>query len=203
MTAGPTREYIDRVRFISNPSTGRMGFAVAEAAARRGHRVVLVTGPVTLPDPAGVRVVRVESAADMARAVFREYPRADAVVMTAAVGDYRPARRAPGKIPKSKAGLTLRLVRTIDILSALGARKGRRVLVGFALEASGGRRRARAKLLRKNCDGLVWNRPEAFGAERSRFELLRRGGIVFSGRMSKRVLAERLVRFVETRHASG
>src|SRR5436189_33002 len=134
VTAGPTREYLDAVRFLSNASSGKMGFACATAAARAGHDVTLITGPVALPDPAGIRTVRVTSADEMYRAVMKAYPRIDAAIMTAAVGDYKPAERFTGKLQKQAETLTLRLVRTRDILKEMGRRKGSRILVGFALE---------------------------------------------------------------------
>ena len=178
VTAGPTREYLDAVRFLSNPSSGKMGFACARAAARAGHDVTLVTGPVALPDPPGVRTVRVVSADDMYRAVMKAYPRAQAVVMTAAVGDYRPAERFSGKLKKSSASLTLRLVRTRDILKALGARKGRRILIGFALEVQDAVHQAWLKYKKKNLDYIVLNAPRSFAADRMDCDVYREGAVV-------------------------
>lgn len=178
VTAGPTREYLDAVRFLSNASSGRMGFACARAARRAGHRVTLVTGPVELPDPPGVRTIRVTGAREMRRAVLKAFPRADAVIMTAAVGDYRPARRFPGKIKKGARPLSLRLVRTPDILKALGARKGRRLLVGFALEVRDAEREALRKAREKNLDYVVLNSPRAFGAGRMDASVYREGKVV-------------------------
>ena len=178
VTAGPTREHLDDVRFLSNASSGRMGFACARAARRAGHRVTLVTGPVPLPDPPGVRTVRVTGALEMRRAVLKAYPRADAVIMTAAVGDYRPARRFPGKMKKGARVLQVRLVRTPDILRELGSRKGRRVLVGFALEVRDAAREALRKAAEKNLDLVVLNSPRAFGAGRMDAEVFRGGRAV-------------------------
>jgi phosphopantothenoylcysteine decarboxylase/phosphopantothenate--cysteine ligase len=178
VTAGPTREFLDDVRFLSNPSSGRMGFACARAAARRGHDVLLVTGPVELPDPPGVRTVRIVSADDLHRAVLRAWPRMDAAIMTAAVGDYRPARRVAGKIKKSASPLTLRLVRTKDILLELGRRKGRRRLVGFALEVQDAVHQAQLKYARKNLDLIVLNGPASFAAGRMDADVLREGAVV-------------------------
>lgn len=177
VTAGPTREFLDDVRFLSNPSSGRMGFACAKAAARAGHQVLLVTGPVELPDPPGVRTVRVVSAHDMHRAALRAWPRMHAAIMTAAVGDYRPARRVAGKIKKSASPLTLKLVRTRDILLELGRRKGRRLLVGFALETADGPRQALLKYERKNLDFIVLNGPASFGAGRMDADVYREGAV--------------------------
>ena len=178
VTAGPTREYLDAVRFLSNPSSGTMGFACARAAARAGHAVTLVTGPVALPDPPGIRTVRVVSAGDMYRAVLKAYARTDAVIMTAAVGDYRPAERSAGKLKKSSAALTLRLVRTRDILKTLGARKGRRILIGFALEVQDAVHQAWLKYKKKNLDYIVLNAPGSFAADRMDCDVYREGAVV-------------------------
>jgi phosphopantothenoylcysteine decarboxylase / phosphopantothenate---cysteine ligase len=160
VTAGPTYEDIDDVRYIGNRSSGRMGYAVASEAERRGARVILVTGPTSLPPPAGVEVERVRSAEEMHAAVMRHAQDADVVVMAAAVADYRPERRSPGKIEKSERPMELSLVRTPDILAELGrTRDGRRrpVLVGFAAESGDPVERGRQKLLRKGADMIVAN----------------------------------------------
>jgi phosphopantothenoylcysteine decarboxylase/phosphopantothenate--cysteine ligase len=182
VTAGPTREFIDDVRFLSNPSSGKMGFACAVAAARAGHDVTLVTGPVALPDPPGVKTVRVVSADDMYRAVMKAYGKAEAVVMTAAVGDYKPARRIAGKLKKSSGRLTLELTRTRDILKALGERKGRRILIGFALEVKDAVHQAMLKYKRKKLDYIVLNAPKSFAAERMDCDVYREGAVVKSFR---------------------
>jgi phosphopantothenoylcysteine decarboxylase/phosphopantothenate--cysteine ligase len=198
VTAGPTREPLDAVRFLSNPSSGKLGFACARAARSAGHRVTLVTGPVALPDPPGVRTVRVTTALEMRRAVLREYPRADAVVMTAAVGDYRPARRFAGKLKKDARVLTLRLVRTPDILRALGRRKGRRVLVGFALEVQDAVPEALLKYKRKNLDLVLVNSPRTFAADRMDAVAYREGRVVRRFRRArKEAVARWIVRAVE------
>ena len=178
VTAGPTREYLDAVRFLSNASSGKMGFACAAAAARAGHDVTLVTGPVALPDPAGVRTVRVVSADDMYRAVMKVYPRIDAAIMTAAVGDYRPAERFAGKLKKKSETLTLRLVRTRDILKEMGRKKGRRILVGFALEVQDAVHQALVKYKKKNLDYVVLNTPRTFAADRMDCQVYREGKVV-------------------------
>ena len=178
VTAGPTREYLDAVRFLSNASSGKMGFACAAAAARAGHDVTLVTGPVALPDPKGVRTVRVVSADDMYRAVMKVYPRTDAAIMTAAVGDYRPAERFAGKLKKKSERLTLRLVRTRDILKEMGRKKGQRVLVGFALEVQDAVHQALVKYKKKNLDYVVLNTPRTFAADRMDCQVYREGEIV-------------------------
>ncbi len=182
VTAGPTREHLDAVRFLSNASSGKMGFACAKAAARAGHAVTLVAGPVALPDPSGVRTVHVVSAGDMHRAVMRVYPRVDAVIMTAAVGDYRPAERLAGKLKKKSGALTLRLVRTRDILRELGAKKGKRILVGFALEVQDAVAQALLKYKKKNLDYVVLNAPRTFAADRMDAVVYRGGRAVKSFR---------------------
>ncbi len=168
VTAGPTREPIDPVRFISNPSSGKMGYALAQVAARRGAEVVLVSGPTALPDPEGVRVVRVTTAEEMAAAVEAEVEGIDLFIGAAAVSDYRPAAAAPQKIKKTPADETLALTRTPDILAGLGARfagrAGAPVLVGFAAETEEVISRAREKLKRKGCDLVVANKVGAPGA---------------------------------------
>jgi phosphopantothenoylcysteine decarboxylase/phosphopantothenate--cysteine ligase len=198
VTAGPTREYLDDVRFISNPSTGRMGFACARAARRAGHRVTLVTGPVELPAPPGVRTVRVTDAREMRRAVLAAWPRVDAVIMTAAVGDYRPARRFRGKIRKEAGGLSIRLARNPDILKELGARKGGRVLAGFALQVQDAEREALRKYEEKNLDLVVLNSPRSFGADRMDAAVYREGESVKRFRnASKEAVADWLVAALE------
>ena len=160
VTAGPTYEDIDDVRYIGNRSSGKMGYAVAAEAVRRGARVILVSGPSALEPPAGVELVRVRSAEQMSTVVHRHAVEADVVVMAAAVADYTPARRAAGKIEKSDAPLELPLVRTPDILAALGNARGgqtRPVLIGFAAESGNAVERGRQKLQRKAVDLIVAN----------------------------------------------
>ena len=180
VTAGPTREPIDPVRFISNPSSGKMGYAIAAVASRRGAEVVLVSGPTQLPDPLGVRTVRVETAEEMARAVEAEAGPMDLFVGAAAVSDYRPAERATSKLKKRPGDETLKLTRTPDILAGLGARLGGKaggpVLVGFAAETDGVIANAREKLKSKRCDLVVANKVgqpgSGFGADTNRVALV-------------------------------
>ena len=178
VTAGPTREYLDAVRYLSNASSGKMGFACAAAAAKAGHDVTLVTGPVALPDPKGVRTIRVVSADHMYRAVMKAYPRIDAAIATAAVGDYRPAERLAGKLKKKAGPLTLKLVRTRDILQAMGDRKGKRLLVGFALEVQDAVENALLKYRKKNLDYIVLNTPKTFAAPTMDCQIYQDGGVV-------------------------
>jgi phosphopantothenoylcysteine decarboxylase/phosphopantothenate--cysteine ligase len=197
VTAGPTREAIDPVRFISNPSSGRMGFRLAEAARDRGARVILVTGPTSLPDPGGVELVRVVSADEMAAAVAERAGSADAVAMAAAVCDQRPAQRLDSKVKKGALPPSLDLVATPDILKSLGLTKGKRVLVGFAAETEDLLANARRKLTEKHLDLIVANdvREEGagFGGETNSATLIdAQGRATEVTRVSKRDLAERI-----------
>src|SRR5262245_5582187 len=155
VTAGPTVEDIDPIRFVSNRSSGRMGYRLAEAARDRGARVVLVSGPTALPDPSEVETVRVRSAEEMAAVVGEHARNASIVAMAAAVSDWRPATLAPQKVKKGAAAPVLELVRTPDILKRLGAAKGSLFLIGFAAETEGVREYARKKLVEKNLDLIV------------------------------------------------
>ena len=162
VTAGPTYEDIDPVRYVGNRSSGRMGFALAADAKRRGAEVTLIAGPTSLAAPPGASVVRVRSAADMHAAVMDAAAAADVVIMAAAVADYTPARVAPGKIAKAEGPLTMTLERTRDILADLGALRqqlggGRPVLVGFAAETDAVVAKAREKRRRKQVDLIVAN----------------------------------------------
>ena len=171
MTAGPTREAIDPARFLSNPSTGKMGYALAAEAVRRGARVTLVSGPTALPPPAGANLVRVTTADEMFRAALNQAISADLVLKAAAVADYRPEVRARAKLKKetlrrrarraeaADRSIDLRLVPTPDILEELGRRKPPgQVLIGFAAETDHLERNARQKLRKKNLDMIVANR---------------------------------------------
>jgi phosphopantothenoylcysteine decarboxylase/phosphopantothenate--cysteine ligase len=157
VTAGPTREPVDAVRFLGNRSSGRQGYAIAEEASRRGATVTLVSGPTALSDPFGVTTVRVETARQMLDAVEAAYDAVDVVVAAAAVADFRPVDVAAGKLKKDTAPASIALEETVDILAALGSRKGGRILVGFAAEAGDPLAGARGKLVSKNLDLVVAN----------------------------------------------
>ncbi|MCA9323128.1 MAG: hypothetical protein KDB53_20475 [Planctomycetes bacterium] len=206
INAGPTREMIDEVRFLSNLSSGRTGYAVALAARDLGHTVTLVTGPVGMSPPRGINVRRVVSALEMQAAMLDGFSDADVVVATAAVSDYRPAQRVEGKLKKSEGGLTLELVRNPDILAEMGRRKDRQVLVGFALEVQDAEQQAQSKFERKGLDLLVLNGPGNFGSARSSFRLLTRNGFEAPREASKedlgRLLVERASELARTRGAS-
>ncbi len=193
VTAGPTREPIDPVRFISNASSGKTGYAIAEEAARRGATVTLVSGSTTLPDPFGVTTVRVTTAAEMGDSVEAAYVKADVVVATAAVADFRPASPA---LFKQKKGLTDEVVvleRTVDILASLGTRKDGRLLVGFAAETGDPLAEARRKLEAKSLDLVVANDVSdsavGFASDDNRVWLVTSGDAEALPLMSKRALA--------------
>lgn len=198
ITAGPTREYLDSVRFLTNASSGKMGYACAAAAVRRGHKVTLISGPVHLTRPQGAKLVSVVSAADMAEAVARHFPACDCVIMTAAVCDYRPKNPLRRKLRKDASNMLLELERTDDILAGLGKAKGDKILIGFAVQDHAARRNARRKLREKNLDAIVLNRPAAFMADKADVEILpRRGAWITLPGISKTSLATKLVKLAE------
>ncbi len=200
VTAGPTREPIDPVRFLSNHSSGKMGYAIAAQASARGANVVLISGPTALEPPKGVQVVRVESAQQMFDATMRERVRANVFIMTAAVSDYRPEAPAHHKIKKSDGPMTLSLVRNPDILGTLGEDPERNYrLVGFALETEDVVEHAKAKLLAKNCDLVVANEAgTAFGADDNQVWLVSETDVQALPRQSKTAVASHLLDWLET-----
>lgn len=199
VSAGPTREYFDTVRFISNPSSGKMGYALAHEAARRGHQVTLVSGPVSLPSPPGVTLVSVTTAAEMAEACKRAFRQADAAVMTAAVCDYRPRTRLNRKLEKKDQPRRVLLEPTEDIASTLGRRKAGRLLVCFAMEDHDPYRHAERKLERKKCDLIVLNGPENVGGDRAAVQWFTPdSGWSDPILGSKRMVARRLLDLIET-----
>ncbi|MBS0266764.1 MAG: phosphopantothenoylcysteine decarboxylase [Planctomycetes bacterium] len=172
ITAGPTREYLDDVRFLSNASSGKMGYAIASAALAAGHQVVLVSGPVALVPPTGCEYYAVETTAEMHAACQRLFPECDGVIGAAAVCDYRPRERWQGKRTKTGQPVVLEFVETEDILAALGRDKGPRWVLGFALESQNARANAVRKLASKHCDAIVLNSPQAIGSESNRVEVI-------------------------------
>ena len=201
VTAGPTREHLDPVRFLSNPSTGRMGFAVARAARAAGHAVTLVAGPVALRTPPGVRRIDVVSARDMLAAVREAVRTADALVMTAAVADWRPARQARRKLKKHEMDGTLRLVRNPDILKSLPRRPGL-VRIGFAAETGLPDAEAARKCREKGLDLVAGNdvtrADSGFGTATNRVTLVTPDGRARRlPLMSKLAVARRIVAFAE------
>jgi phosphopantothenoylcysteine decarboxylase / phosphopantothenate---cysteine ligase len=199
ITAGPTREAIDPVRFLSNRSSGKMGYALATAASQLG-KVTLISGPVSLAKPRGVKIIQVESAAQMASAVFRVAPKADVIIQCAAVADYRPARSAKHKIKKSGRSLSLRLMPATDILAELGRKKkAGQILIGFAAETRQLRKNALSKLRRKKLDFIVANpvgkKGAGFDSDRNEAILFGRKGFEKKfPRQSKSKLAVKLIR---------
>lgn len=198
VTAGPTREYFDSVRFISNPSSGKMGFAIAAEAAARGHDVILVSGPVAIADPSHVRVVHVVSAEEMFDAAVSAFEDCHVAVMTAAVCDYRPTRRLEHKLKKENRVRPIQLRPTRDICAHLGRNKGDRVVVGFAMEDHDHRANAERKLQRKHCDAIVLNGIENVAGDDAEIKILRAdSGWQASIGGSKVVLAEAVVNLAE------
>jgi phosphopantothenoylcysteine decarboxylase/phosphopantothenate--cysteine ligase len=199
VTAGPTRERIDPVRFVSNRSSGRMGFAVAQAAREAGATVVLVSGPVGLPTPEGVVRVDVESAAEMLAAVLQELPGTDIFISTAAVADYRPAQAAEHKIKKTAPTMDLSLERTADVLATVAARADRPFVVGFAAETQAVEQNALTKLMKKNLDMIAANEvghDKAFDCLENELIVLSRNGRYHLPRADKVTLARGFVALV-------
>ncbi|HEY6453932.1 MAG TPA: bifunctional phosphopantothenoylcysteine decarboxylase/phosphopantothenate--cysteine ligase CoaBC [Steroidobacteraceae bacterium] len=200
LTAGPTREPIDPVRFISNRSSGKMGFAVAQAAREAGAEVVMICGPVALATPAGVRRIDVESAADMLAAVQAEVRPDDIFISTAAVADYRPAQAAAQKIKKTEESLALQMARTTDIIATLAAGPQRPAfVVGFAAETDTVEQNARTKMLRKNLDMIAANEvghDKAFDCADNELIVLWRNGRKLLPRNAKTQLARELVELI-------
>jgi len=197
VTAGPTEEPLDPVRFISNRSSGKMGYALAQAAAQRGARVILVSGPVQLPEPPGVSVVHVRTAVEMRNAVMEHLADATIVVKSAAVADYHLSRVPQHKVKKTSARMSLDLDPTPDILAELGQKKGDRLLIGFAAETENLTESARQKLKSKNCDMVVANlvNQEGTGFESDQNEVvlvLRTGETIPIARAPKREIADRI-----------
>lgn len=202
VTAGPTREALDAVRVLSNRSSGRMGYALAEAAWLRGAAVTLISGPTALPVPHGPELVRIETTDDLARAVASHLPMADCLVMAAAPADYRAAEPAPGKRPRAEGDFSLRLTGTPDVLGATqAARKRGATIVGFAFESAPGLERARAKLAAKRLDLVVVNYADdpAAGTEvaTNRVTLVRAAASDALPVLSKAEVAERVLDAVE------
>jgi len=197
VTAGPTVEPIDPVRYLTNRSTGKMGYSIAEAALRRGARVTLVSGPTDLKPPSGVEFIGVNTAVEMFEAVMKQYPNMDAVIKSAAVADYRPKEVAQHKIKKHQDQMIIEFVKNPDILAELGRRKTRQILVGFAAETKELEKSALSKLKMKNLDLLVANdvtKPGAgFGSDTNVVKLVYPEQIVPLPKMDKRALADRIL----------
>lgn len=182
ITAGPTREYLDPVRFITNGSTGKMGYALAAAAQKHGATVFLVSGPTRLSPPAGVHYISVETAEEMCRSAMQQLPKADVVIAAAAVGDWKPRHVSSKKMKKDGKPLKMTFVPTVDILKKIGMsvekKTDRPLLVGFALETDHWIDHAREKLECKGADLIVANKHTAMGSDQTRIAVLSRDGKV-------------------------
>lgn len=197
ITAGPTREYLDDVRYLSNASSGRMGYALAEAARDAGWEVVLVSGPVEIPAPLGCMVRSVETTAEMRECCVREFAACDGVIAAAAVCDYKPKERITGKLSKIGGPITLEMIETDDVLAELGAAKDGRWVMGFALEAQNPRENALQKLRRKNCDWILLNAPTAIGSPENSVELLGADGETLARWAgAKRIVADSIIHWL-------
>ena len=199
ITAGGTREYIDPVRFISNASSGRMGYALARAAQKAGHRVTLISASDLQP-PVGVEFVGVDSAAEMFKAVKNFFAKCDCLIMAAAVADYTPVRTAKAKIKKEDKSLTIELKPTTDILKWAGRhKKKKQIVVGFALEDKAIRTRAEKKLKEKSLDMIIANTPAAIGADKSTVEIkIRERKWLKLPKASKATIAQKIISLVGT-----
>ncbi|MBN1910215.1 MAG: phosphopantothenoylcysteine decarboxylase [Pirellulales bacterium] len=176
ITSGPTRQYLDPVRYLSNASSGRMGCALAEAALGAGHEVCVVSGPVEVAYPRQAEVVPVVSTEEMLEQCLERFPECDGLIAVAAPCDYRPEKISPHKLSKTGDVLSLRLVETPDVVALLGAIRQRQWMVAFALETEDQRFRAMQKLERKNCDLIVLNGPGAMCAVETSVEVIDRQG---------------------------
>jgi phosphopantothenoylcysteine decarboxylase/phosphopantothenate--cysteine ligase len=193
ITAGGTREYIDPVRFISNASSGRMGYALAEVALKAGHRVTLISAMTNLVPPRGAKIIPAETSGEMFREVKKALKKCDVLIMAAAVSDYKVEKASKVKIKKSDQPIVLKLVPTTDILKWAGEHKTSQYIVGFALEDRAILSRARKKLRDKRADMIVANSPSAIGALKSRVYVLTAGGVEKIGPASKEKIAKKIV----------
>jgi len=178
ITSGPTRQYLDPVRYLTNASSGLMGKSLAEAALQLGHEVVIVSGPVDVNYPVSATVINVVSTDEMLEACQSVFPQVDGLIGAAAPCDYRPVKVAAGKLAKTGEPLLLHLIETPDVVASLGAIKNSQWMVGFALETADHRFRAIVKLEKKSCDLMVVNGPEAMHVASSQVEVLDRQGQV-------------------------
>ena len=200
ITSGPTRQYLDPVRYLSNASSGRMGQALAEAAVAAGHEVLVVSGPVEVKYPRAARVLPVVSTEEMLAACLRVFAECDGLLAVAAPCDYRPRSVARHKIRKGGGPLDLRLVETPDVVARLGAIRRSQWMVAFALETEDARLRALQKLERKRCDLIVLNGPAAVHAAATRVEVIDRTGRILAALSGgKRRVARRIWRIIEER----
>ncbi len=200
ITSGPTRQYLDAVRYLSNDSSGRMGQALAAATIDAGHQVVVVSGPVEVRYPPAAEVISVVSTGEMLSACLKIFPECDGLIAAAAPCDYRPRAVAAGKIRKTGRPLGVELVETPDIVARLGKMRRTQWMVAFALETEDRRLRALQKLERKTCDLIVVNGPAAMRARQTRVEVLASGGTVLAALAgSKRRVAREILGIIAER----
>jgi len=200
ITSGPTRQYLDPVRYLTNASSGRMGAALADAALQRGHEVIVISGPVSIDYPSAAKVIQVVTTTEMLEVTSHEFKTADGLIGAAAPCDYMPTHIETQKMSKTGHGLHLELVETPDIVATLGASKSRsQWVVGFALETEDIRFRAIVKMSRKCCDMIVSNSADAMNSETNSVEvILRNGEIVGQFRGSKLNVAHDIVGLVQS-----
>lgn len=205
ITSGPTRQYLDPVRYLTNGSSGRMGRALAAAALELGHSVVVVSGPVEVPYPREAEVLPVVTTDDMLAACLKVFPKCHGLIAAAAPCDYRPVRVAPHKISKTGRPLELRLVETPDVVATLGAEKNEfQWLVGFALETKDHRIRAQIKLEKKSCDLMVANGLAAMNSTDNHVEVIdRRGQLVDTLKGTKEEVARGILEIIDLRLIHG
>jgi phosphopantothenoylcysteine decarboxylase/phosphopantothenate--cysteine ligase len=200
ITSGPTRQFLDPVRYLTNASSGRMGRALAEVALAIGHEVVIVSGPVEIEYPSVASVVSVISTEEMLAASEMEFEHCDGLIGAAAPCDYRPVRVESHKIAKTGQPIDLHLIETDDVVATLGAKKGHRWIVGFALETEDHRLRALAKLERKFCDLMISNGPQAISAPTNQVEVITRTGeVVATIEGTKEKVAEQILAIIDER----
>lgn len=208
ITAGPTREYADPVRYLSNPSSGKMGYELAEEAMQRGAEVILISGPTHIIPPRGASIEKVESAEEMEREVGRHFPEADVLIMAAAVSDFKFATFSPQKIKKQKKAQTIQLIPTPDILQKLGKKKGKRILVGFAADSEKIEENALKKAIQKNLDVIVANditaKGTGFGSDYNQVTILFPDGkIIHSEKRSKQEISAMVMDVIEDKIDKG
>lgn len=201
ITSGPTRQYLDPVRYLTNASSGRMGAALAASALSLGHEVTIVSGPVSVAYPAAAKIVWVETTDEMLEAATREFQQCDGCIGAAAPCDYRPVQVSQQKLAKTGSPLVLHLIETPDVIATLGERKRTdQWVVGFALETEDQRFRAIVKLEKKHCDLMISNGPEAINSETNTVELLAANGDLLAEiKGSKERVAERLLGEIDAR----
>lgn len=198
ITAGPTREKIDPVRFITNYSTGKMGYLLAELARKKGYNVTLISGPTFLKPPKGVKIIYIESAAELKEEIFRYIGKADCLIMTAAVGDYRVSQIKKSKI-KSKRKINLSLISNPDILKEAGKKKKNQLFIGFALETENFVKNGLQKMREKNLDFLIVSNPGFFGEAKGKkiVKLLnKKGEVTDFSLLSKKEIAKKILTVV-------